>query len=102
MNRRIFAPIGSAVVTTGLSLIAPIAAMAQSTQGNEAEGGSLQEVVVTAQRRSEAAVDVPITIAAIDTQQLATANVQDLRDIAQLTPSIRSTTMPASSSRPSV
>jgi iron complex outermembrane recepter protein len=53
------------------------------------ETENLEEIVVTAQRREEAMVDVPITIAAIDTQQLATANVQDLRDIAQLTPSLR-------------
>ena len=91
MSFKVFAP-GAAAAVTGLSLMATVAAVAQnapSAQNNESEAGSLQEVVVTAQRREEAAVDVPITIAAIDTQQLATANVQDLRDIAVLTPSLR-------------
>ncbi len=90
MTFKVFA-LGTAAAVTGLSLMAPVAAVAQNAQAQsgESETGSLQEVVVTAQRREEAAVDVPITIAALDQQQLATANVQDLRDIAQLTPSIR-------------
>ncbi len=62
---------------------------ASAGQGDTTEEGMLSEVVVTAQRREEAGVDVPITIAVLDTKQLETANVQDLRDIAQLTPSIK-------------
>jgi iron complex outermembrane receptor protein len=91
MDRNLLAALGASIVTAGLSVMTPMAALAQDAPaaGAAAEVGSLQEVVVTAQRREEAAVDVPITIAAIDTQQLATANVQDLRDISQLTPSIR-------------
>jgi iron complex outermembrane receptor protein len=73
---------------TGWMLFVPTAADAQSTQADE-QAGTLQEVVVTAQRREEKAVDVPITIAALDAQQLATANVQNLSDIQQLTPSLR-------------
>ena len=47
------------------------------------------EIVVTAQRRSERQVDVPITITALGAQQLNTANVQNLPDIVKLTPALR-------------
>lgn len=92
MNRRILSVLGPVVATTGLYIIAPTAGYAQSAQSGPQTGApetALQEVVVTAQRREENMVDVPITIAAIDAQQLATANVQDLSDIAELTPSLR-------------
>ncbi len=46
-------------------------------------------IVVTAQRREEVAVDVPITITTLNEAQLATANVRDLTDIATITPSLR-------------
>ena len=91
MNRRICVVRGSVLAMTGLLVIASTAAQAQSAQSAAAPDttGTLEEVVVTAQRREEKMVDVPISIAAIDAQQLATANAQDLRDIAQLTPSVR-------------
>jgi iron complex outermembrane receptor protein len=87
MNLKIFALVGTLSGAAGLLLVAPVAhAQSASDTGS---ASSLEEIVVTAQRREEKMVDVPITIAAIDTQQLATANAQDLRDIAQLTPSLR-------------
>jgi iron complex outermembrane receptor protein len=74
--------------TAGSLLAASPGTYAQSAQA-ENQGDTLQEVVVTAQRREEKMVDVPISIQAISTQELATANVQNLSDIAQLTPSLR-------------
>jgi iron complex outermembrane receptor protein len=47
------------------------------------------EIIVTAQRRSERQVDVPIAITTLSGQQLGTANVQNLADIQKLTPSLR-------------
>jgi iron complex outermembrane receptor protein len=92
MNHRNFTVFGSAVATTGLLIIAPTAAYAQSAQSGAKTGASettLEEIVVTAQRREEKMVDVPISITAVSAQELTTANVQDLSDIAQLTPSLR-------------
>lgn len=48
-----------------------------------------QGIVVVAQRRAEKSVDVPITITAMNQQQLETANVQTLSDITKLTPALR-------------
>jgi iron complex outermembrane recepter protein len=88
MNTRSFALLGSVFGAAGLLLVAATAAHAQSAQ-SEAQAGTLEEVVVTAQRRSEKQVDVPISITALGQEQLTTANVQNLGDIAQLTPSLR-------------
>lgn len=91
MNHRLLAWIGSAFGAAGLCLAAPIATRAQQQTAAQAEApaGGLEEIVVTAQRRSEAAVDVPISITAISQAQLETANVQNLGDITRLTPALR-------------
>ena len=54
-----------------------------------ANASATGEIVVTAQRRSERQVDVPISIAAIGPQQLTTANVQSLADISKVTTAVR-------------
>ena len=46
-------------------------------------------ILVTAQRREEASVDVPISLTALDNSQLQAAGVEQLSDIVQLTPSLR-------------
>jgi iron complex outermembrane recepter protein len=73
----------------GLFISTPTAAQAQETTASQAQAGGLQEIVVTAQRRVENAVDVPITITALSQEQLTTANVQTLGDIQRLTPALR-------------
>ncbi len=92
MNR-IFALLSSVFAMTALFIIAPTTVHAQSAQSTGAAetGGStgLEEIVVTAQRREERSVDVPITITALSQQQLTTANVQTLTDIQRLTPALR-------------
>jgi iron complex outermembrane recepter protein len=87
MNLGIFALLGSVLGTAGFFLVGPTAAQAQETTASQA--GGLQEIVVTAQRRVENAVDVPITITALSQEQLTTANVQSLGDIQRLTPALR-------------
>lgn len=91
MTKRILGCIGSALATAGLLLTAPIVANAQQQASTpaEASGGNLEEIVVTAQRREEKMVDVPISVAALSADQLTTANVQSLADIAKLTPALR-------------
>lgn len=66
-------------------LIAPGIAFAQVEEGSSGNG----EIVVTAQRRAERSVDVPITVTTLGADQLATANARDLVDIAKITPSLR-------------
>jgi iron complex outermembrane receptor protein len=75
---------GSAIVS-GTALAQDVAPQAAAPQS-----GTLDtEIVVTAQRRNERQVDVPIAITALGAQQLQTANVQNLPDIQRITPSLR-------------
>lgn len=73
---------GAALGTIGM-LAAPVYAQESEESRYDAP------IVVTAQRREEAAVDVPISVTSLGTDQLETANVQELMDISKLTPSLR-------------
>jgi iron complex outermembrane recepter protein len=53
-------------------------------------GGELQEVVVTAERRTENIQDVPITIQAISGEQLKQLNVTTFNDLLKYTPNVTS------------
>ncbi len=84
------------ISTSVLSLVAaaamlPGAAFAQSAalETDEAAASSGGEIIVTAQRRAERSVDVPITVATLGSEQLTTANVRELSDITKLTPGLR-------------
>ncbi len=68
----------------GLAALAPAPALAQAGEGFEDA-----PIVVTAQRRTEAQVDVPITITNISGESLATANVASLADISKVSPGLR-------------
>ena len=74
----------------------PIAAAVMLALGSQAvwaqdAAGELEEVVVTAQKRSEKMQDVPISMEAIGNQKLEELNVQSFEDYAKLLPSISAT-----------
>lgn len=73
----------------GLAAATPVLAQADANADASAEPSVSTEIVVTAQRREERQVDVPIAITALGPQQLQTANVQTLGDISKVTPSLR-------------
>ncbi|MDE2405193.1 MAG: TonB-dependent receptor [Sphingomonadales bacterium] len=72
----------------GMVAMAPLPAFAQAA-APQAAATTGDEIVVTAQRREEKQVDVPITITALSSAQLTTANVVALPDIAKITPGLR-------------
>lgn len=80
--------IGRRTVGLSLALLTSTAltmpAFAQSA-GNQSTG---DEIVVTAQKRSENLQDVPISIAALGAAKLEEANVQSFDDYARLLPSV--------------
>src|SRR3546814_803189 len=53
------------------------------------EANGLAEVIVTAQRRSQSAQDVPVSVTVLDQQQLANANITNAGDLATYTPSLQ-------------
>ena len=60
------------------------AANAQTDAGAQQDAGGLDEIVVTAQRRSEKLQDVPLTIAAVTAENLTRAGVASVRDLQTL------------------
>jgi len=57
-------------------------------QSTNADEQALDQIVVTAQRRSELQRDVPISITTISAEQLTQADVTDLSEIQKLTPAL--------------
>jgi iron complex outermembrane receptor protein len=86
MNTRMSILLASAAAVAAVAA-APSIALAQAA--GSGAGGTVGEVVVTAQRRAERQLNVPITITALSPQVLATANVQNLVDIQKVTPALR-------------
>ncbi|MCT2400795.1 TonB-dependent receptor [Novosphingobium mangrovi (ex Huang et al. 2023)] len=70
----------------GLAALAPTQAFAQESAETATDSGV---IIVTAQRRAEAQVDVPITITNLSSDALKTASVQQLADIGKVTPALR-------------
>lgn len=76
--------------TSIFGLIGLVAVSAPAFAQADSDDASVSsEIVVTAQRRQERSVDVPISVTALGSDTLATANVQDLSDISRVTPSLR-------------
>ena len=73
----------------GWTAWASVVAHAQAAAGEQAEGAvGLEEVVVTAQKRSETILSVPISITALSQDTLDRQGIKDLNDIARTTPSL--------------
>lgn len=86
-------PTAAVVMSTALAQLQPAApAPAPSAESADAGGGAaepqLGEVVVTARMRAENLQEVPLSITALSGEQLQRANVQSLRDVANLTPGL--------------
>ncbi len=60
--------------------------IAPAVQGSEAGAKAIEEVVVTARRREEAAQDVPIPITALNQEQLTARNITEIKDIEKMSP----------------
>lgn len=58
------------------------------TEGNAEDGANAGEIVVTAQRRAERSIDVPIAITAADGEALTRAGVTNVTNIGAIAPSI--------------
>ena len=56
------------------------------------QSSSLEEIVVTASKRSESLQDVPITVTAFSDQVIQDAGIHNADDLAVLTPSLTITT----------
>ncbi|PLK26162.1 TonB-dependent receptor [Novosphingobium sp. TH158] len=82
-----FMSAASAKAMLAALVVMPTQVMAQDA--SEGEEAASQEIIVTAQRRAERSVDVPITVTTLKTEELATANIQTLTGISKVTPALR-------------
>ena len=82
--------LGSCAISAAMAL-APVAAHAQDEQP-QAESGATSDdnvIIVTAQKRSEALQNVPISIAAVSAEQLASSGIEQVLDLPQAVPALR-------------
>ena len=78
---------GSSSLVAAMTIaIFPNTSAAQDIGLEQAAGN---EIIVTAQRRAERSVDVPISVTTLGADQLSTANARELTDIAKVTPALR-------------
>ncbi|WP_169800198.1 TonB-dependent receptor [Sphingobium amiense] len=77
-------------ITTLLMTAAPIAIGASPSfaQDNAGATGSLEDIVVTAQKRSENLQDVPVAITAVTSARLESAGITSAADLGTVTPNL--------------
>jgi iron complex outermembrane receptor protein len=78
----------NSVLATGLPLVSAIIACLHPARAQEAPSAALEEVVVTAQKRSESLQNVPVSITALGTQKLEELHVQSVDDYIKYLPSV--------------
>ena len=90
VNPKISAAVSAIIGAPAFVMAAPSDLMAPADQAASAAEAStgLQEVVVTAERRTENVQDVPITVQAITGEQLQKLNVTNFNDLLKYTPNV--------------
>lgn len=78
----------SSLVTMAMASTSTIA-MAQVTEEGDSQGGGLQEIVVTATKRSENLQDVPVAVSAISAADLANQGIFETSDLGNSMPNLQ-------------
>ena len=73
--------------TTAAGMIQAPAALAQQAQAGEAESGGIQDIVVTARKRTETTQDVPVAVTAISAETIERYDLTSLERVSASTPS---------------
>ena len=76
------------LLASGVGLLATVSTQAQSEQTGGSARGQLEEIIVTAQKRSENVQNVPIAMQAYTADQLQKARVSELTDITHMAPNL--------------
>ena len=80
--------IAGALLNAGLAGSA-VAAPANESSTNEKDAGSMAEIIVTAQKRSERLQDVPISISSVTGAALEQRGIEDVQQLSQTVPALR-------------
>lgn len=76
------------VTASLLALAAPVPVFGQNAAPAEPSASTLEDIVVTARRREESLLDVPVAVSAISAAALERAHVTDITQISQMTPQL--------------
>jgi iron complex outermembrane recepter protein len=76
------------IVTTGVLSLSAGFDHAQAQQAGAEGGASLEEIVITAQKRTERLADVPVSASVLSPATLSNANAGDISDLNNLVPSV--------------
>lgn len=77
------------LVLSGMTASTGVAAQAPEQREAAANQVTLEQVIVSAQRRTESAQDVPISISAFSAEQLESAGVDSITEVALITPGLQ-------------
>jgi iron complex outermembrane recepter protein len=81
----------SFTIATGLALLSPLMVQQQQARAQQQEAGqgqSLGEVIVTARKRQESILNVPVVETVLQPDQMQRFQTQDLKDIATMVPGL--------------
>ncbi|MBA6411828.1 TonB-dependent receptor [Parahaliea sp. F7430] len=84
MNKTLFATLPLALSVAGLTA----SAQAQNNSDSSSQSWALEEVMVTAQRRSENSQDIPMAVSSLNAEALQKIGFSSLRDIADKIPAL--------------
>src|SRR5262245_44254915 len=88
-RRRLWSAVSAALpLSTAWPLSAAVPLLGAMPAALAADESQLEEVVVTATRRSESVQDIPVSITAVSADVLDTAGVVDARDLVALAPNL--------------
>jgi len=87
-RRTLCAALLASVCTTSLAITMPAMAQDKKADAKKADTVGLEEIQVTARRRTERLQDVPIAVSAYSADKLALKGATDITDIAQVAPSV--------------
>lgn len=75
-------------LTTSRLTLAALLVLSVNAAAQERAGGMLEEVVVTAQKRTESLTDVPISIAVMSSEAIMKTGVRQMREVAEFIPNM--------------
>ena len=83
-RNRLIHPPAAVAAAVALAIASPLPVLAQQS----AEGAALEEIIVTAQRRSESLMDVPIAVSAISAASIEKQNIRGVEDVLAEVPNV--------------
>ncbi|SNS36633.1 iron complex outermembrane recepter protein [Sphingomonas laterariae] len=86
----------SALLAAGAAMLLPAMAQAQDAAAPAASEGGLEDIVVTAQKRSESLQQTPLAISAVSADTIATRRITDASMLSSVAPNLSTTTGPSS------